>query len=335
MKKTTVRSISDFSTRAIKDYSRSPYYALQQIFFPFKSYDLDEIENLVSKDEDRIIDSCFDFYLQSKFFDDSRLTKVNEVLDWISITDSSKKAIASCVLKTSRLFASPNPHNANVKFKFSDFELSQRMNRNKSILKSHKSHAKYSNESDLVLDKLPLLNQIVRPLIKSANPQLLKPVEKLALDRLIKIMSSEGLCYIELKSTEASNLIMILDPPIDNLVTFCTPASLNLSSQEIAVRKLIASQIQQENIRHLQSKQGLKNKSEEKSEPLVKKPFEPQKDFFGRVVPATSKTEFLPKVEQKNSETIKTWYRYNEGFSNAVRRNIRIKALFSSSFLSE
>ena len=56
--------------------------------------------------------------------------------------------------------------------------------------------------------------------------------------------------------------------------------------------------------------------------------FQVHKDFFGRIIKRKTPDEKpKKKVEEKKKNVLQTdiWFHFTEGFSNAVRRNVKVK----------
>lgn len=312
----------------LKDMAKSGFSILHAVFHPSAHNSLTTAELLqhTSKDEARVIEGCHDYYLQSRFFDDAQLSKVNQALDWLIAADLMVDSTYSghVAPKFRQLFGAPSPAPMGAFTKTAAFEANQRRKANEATLAAYTqglSRAGRSCPEEVLLTRIPLLQQIIKPSIRAPNPQLLKPGERLSLAKIVQVMVTEGLSFCE------SNGTVSLDPPIDRLVQFqAEPQPAQASQHEMAVRKMIAHEIQQESIRRLQ-----KNVPDQKgSLRTLPKPKDVSKavrrDFFGRVVV----TEEPVASEHEAAATQgRVWYRFNEGFSNAVRRSVRISDLFS------
>lgn len=348
---TTAAEVARNLSQGLKDIGRSDMALTQRIFQQHgrqdsgtRQHELELMLRQASSDLDRVIESCHELFLHTRFFDDSQMTKINTMYDWFLAGDIWAGARHEWSLmgyslylpvKASQLFSSPsytsNASHSSLAWKFRNLE-----RRNQDLVRDYvRSIAccTLTGRTWALLERAPLLLQIIRPSIRSPNPQLLKPSEKLALSRLVQIMATENLSYLE-ERLEDGTYRMTLDPPIDILTGFA--ALQNVSPHETAVRKLIAHQVRQERIRRsqpaastekqLQSPSNIPAKRKELS--LPKKAV--KKDFFGRIISVIEddlpSTDASKPVIQKPAIS----YRFNEGFSNAVRRTIRIKELFSS-----
>lgn len=349
----------------LKDIGRTEFNVIEQIFThrtksgpaqQCRSVELEAMIQQISKDQDQLVDACHQIFLHSRFFDDSQLTKVNLAYDWLGAADlwrSSTKAqfhlmhfVQYAPIKFSNLFASPNPLEP-LAFKKTEYEITLKTKRNESILQDYlqgvppMARATSGGLAELLTERAPLLQHVIKPTLKAPNPQLLKPGEKLQLARIVRTMAAENVTYHETRCEDGTYL-MSMDPAIDKL-TKISAEPTHMSHHDAAIRKLIAHEVVQERIRSLQERQGVVKKPGVPSEKLVpaKRKEVPvvakavKRDFFGRIVAVIEEPETNQSSsadQQPASKNLKLCYRFNEGFSNAVRRNIRIKDLFPTQF---
>lgn len=232
------------------------------------------------------------------------------------------------------------------------------------ITEIHPSIRSHVGPQSLVLEALCLLLDIVTPKLRPINTQLYSLKEKQQLADLISTMLAYNLTYHQERSPDGQYLYK-LDPNVEDICRFPDlPARKHLTYQ---TKQLIAREIELEKMRRTEAHQMARNANqaaknttevtkatgqktkglpkplvknhEQRLEGIIKKAvFEekPETDFFGRVI--------VKKVEPvlENSESEKTsiekqigtavgksdvWFRFNEGVSNAVRRNVYIKDL--------
>jgi chromosome transmission fidelity protein 18 len=355
----------------LKDIKRSSFALLQAVFHrPSASADALATEQLVrgiSAEEDRFLEGCHELFLQAKFFDDAAMSKVNAALDWLSSADLWRSSASHphlqrytnyVPLKFRLLFASPT-RSASIAFPREDFEVQQRTRAAQQILKTFLTGLPPSvlagwGPVSCLIDRAPYLLGLIKPRIRVPNPQLLKPGEKIHLDRIVQIMANEGLTYRETKGSAEdnnNNYLFVLDPPIDVLVHLANPLAppnQNLHPShhhDSAIRKLVAHLVQQENIKRSQAHH--KSAKALPAEPAVKKVEAPKvklepappavkRDFFGRpIVPKHAPVSHQETPTPVPSSQPRVFYKFNEGFSNAVRRTIRIRDLFGPATKSE
>ncbi|XP_075686704.1 chromosome transmission fidelity protein 18 homolog isoform X2 [Rhinoderma darwinii] len=216
----------------------------------------------------------------------------------------------------------------------------------------------------LVLDALCLLLDVISPKLRPVNTQLYSMKEKQQLADLINTMLAYNLTYHQ-ERTMDGQYVYKLDPNVEDVCRFPElPVRKPLTYQ---AKQLIAREIELEKMRRSEAFQQARNagkpdnKTEEKpkKESVVKpaaKPaaqnheqrlenimkktttFEekPEKDFFGRQIVKKVTSKFTASgnqedcIEKKMGTAVgnsHVWFRFNEGVSNAVRRNVYIKDL--------
>ncbi|XP_040297159.1 chromosome transmission fidelity protein 18 homolog isoform X2 [Bufo bufo] len=249
----------------------------------------------------------------------------------------------------------------------SHYEALSRLNQMQNLLSAMVSEIAPSIRSrvgpqSLVLDALCLLLDVISPKLRPVNTQLYSMKEKQQLADLINTMLAYNLTYHQ-ERTMDGQYVYKLDPNVEDVCRFPElPARKQLTYQ---AKQLIAREIELEKMRRSEAFQQARNarkdntsKSEEKpgKESVVKPPakpttlnheqrlenimkkttFEekPEKDFFGRqivkkVISIANGVQEV-SVEKKMGTAVgnsHVWFRFNEGVSNAVRRNIYIKDL--------
>ncbi|XP_013920397.1 PREDICTED: chromosome transmission fidelity protein 18 homolog isoform X2 [Thamnophis sirtalis] len=213
------------------------------------------------------------------------------------------------------------------------------------------------------LEALCLLLEIISPKLRPVNTQLYSQKEKEQLSQLINIMLTYNLTYHQERTPEGQ-YIYKLDPNVEEVCRFPDlPFRKPLTYQ---AKQLIAREIQVEKMRQMEApRQALEARSlpteasretgtggecrksrirnhEQSLDQIVKRATveeKPERDFFGQVIlkkkaaPSPEADQVLDKntVEKQIGKAVgqsDVWFRFNEGVSNAVRRNIYIKDLF-------
>lgn len=217
----------------------------------------------------------------------------------------------------------------------------------------------------LVLDALCLLLDVISPKLRPVNTQLYSMKEKQQLADLISTMLAYNLTYHQ-ERTMDGQYVYKLDPNVEDVCRFpelparkpLTYQAKQLIAREIELEKIRRS----ENLQQARNagKQNNTNKAEEKPgkesdvkpaakpatlnheqrlENIVKKTTieeKPEKDFFGRQIvkkvisTMSANANQEERIENKIGMAVgnsHVWFRFNEGVSNAVRRNIYIKNL--------
>ncbi|XP_066545083.1 chromosome transmission fidelity protein 18 homolog isoform X2 [Amia ocellicauda] len=216
----------------------------------------------------------------------------------------------------------------------------------------------------LSLDILSLLLDIICPRLRPVNPQLYSTREKQQLVELIDTMLTYNLTYRQDRTPEGQYLY-VLEPNVEGVVRFHTlPPRRQLTYQ---AKQMIAREIEVEKLRRaeamLQARNPPQKQTKEMEPPKSAAPksaapkpemrnhqqrlenivkqaaveTRPELDFFGRtvttkgkMVSATTSDPAKAAVEPQIGKAVGSsdvWFRFNEGVSNAVRRNIYIKDL--------
>uniref|UniRef100_A0A146VUQ8 Chromosome transmission fidelity protein 18 homolog n=1 Tax=Fundulus heteroclitus TaxID=8078 RepID=A0A146VUQ8_FUNHE len=205
----------------------------------------------------------------------------------------------------------------------------------------------------LTLDVLTLLLDIICPKLRPVNPQLFSSREKEQMRELINTMLAYNLAYRQDRTPEGQ-YTYVLEPRVEDVARFPgLPPRRQLTYQ---AKQTISREMEQERMRRAEQTMLQRNpvaKEEEKKsavpkqsrnhqqrlENIVKQAIvetRPEVDFFGRAVaPKSQKSDQSSDSGEKcavlamgtavgNSDV---WFRFNEGMSNAVRRNIYIREL--------
>ncbi|KAL7405364.1 hypothetical protein ABVT39_027802 [Epinephelus coioides] len=206
----------------------------------------------------------------------------------------------------------------------------------------------------LALDALTLLLDIICPKLRPVNPQLFSTREKEQMRELIDTMLAYNLSYRQDRTPEGQ-YTYLLEPRVEEVVRFQgLPPRRQLTYQ---AKQTISREMEQEKMRRaeqlmLQRNPAAQVVEEKKSagpkptrnhqqrlETIVKQTTveaRPEVDFFGRAVapkpqrpPPTSETGEKCAVLSMGTAVGNSdvWFRFNEGMSNAVRRNVYIREL--------
>ncbi|XP_023273216.1 chromosome transmission fidelity protein 18 homolog [Seriola lalandi dorsalis] len=209
------------------------------------------------------------------------------------------------------------------------------------------------SQLSLTLDILTLLLNIICPKLRPVNPQLFSSREKEQMRELIDTMLAYNLSYRQDRTLEGQ-YTYVLEPRVEEVVRFPgLPPHRQLTYQ---AKQTISREMEQERMRRAEQLMLQRNpavKEEEKKiaapkptrnhqqrlENIVKQTTvetRPEVDFFGRAVaPKPQRPQASSDTGEKcpvlsmgtavgNSDV---WFRFNEGMSNAVRRNVYIREL--------
>uniref|UniRef100_A0A803T0B4 Chromosome transmission fidelity protein 18 homolog n=1 Tax=Anolis carolinensis TaxID=28377 RepID=A0A803T0B4_ANOCA len=257
------------------------------------------------------------------------------------------------------LFAAPNvPHLA---FPSSQQERSQRQNLVSSMATGMGpgSRSRFGFQV-LVLEVLDFLLEIISPKLRPVNPQLFSQKERQQLAELVGTMLAFNLTFLQERSPDGTYLFA-LEPNVEEVCRFPDlPSRKPLSYQ---TKQLIAREIDLEKMRRMEALLQARNNPRVQPHSAVKEYTirslptdgnpasaleeallwlssfpQPETDFFGRIIvkkKATPSTaDQIPEknpVEKQIGKAVgnsDVWFRFNEGVSNAVRRNVYIKDLF-------
>uniref|UniRef100_A0A3B4UYE1 Chromosome transmission fidelity protein 18 homolog n=1 Tax=Seriola dumerili TaxID=41447 RepID=A0A3B4UYE1_SERDU len=213
------------------------------------------------------------------------------------------------------------------------------------------------SQLSLTLDILTLLLNIICPKLRPVNPQLFSSREKEQMRELIDTMLAYNLSYRQDRTLEGQ-YTYVLEPRVEEVVRFPgLPPHRQLTYQ---AKQTISREMEQERMRRAEQVMLQRNpavvteckEKEKKSaapkptrnhqqrlENIVKQTTvetRPEVDFFGRAVaPKPQRPQASSDTGEKcavlsmgtavgNSDV---WFRFNEGMSNAVRRNVYIREL--------
>ncbi|KAG1778460.1 P-loop containing nucleoside triphosphate hydrolase protein [Suillus placidus] len=94
----------------------------------------------------------------------------------------------------------------------------------------------------LQLEFAPFINRIISPPLRPVNSQVIKPQERALLSRLVEIMVSFELRFVQEKAEDGQNVYR-LDPPIDVFITYDGKRAEDITVSRYAVRQLVATEI--------------------------------------------------------------------------------------------
>ncbi|MEQ2231470.1 hypothetical protein ILYODFUR_000733 [Ilyodon furcidens] len=254
------------------------------------------------------------------------------------------------------LFA--HPHVPRISYPHSHHEASSHLLSSRNALSTMLADIPASIRSrigqlSLTLDILTLLLDIICPKLRPVNPQLFSSREKDQMRELIDTMLAYNLSYRQDRTPEGQ-YTYVLEPRVEDVARFSgLPPRRQLTYQ---AKQTISREMEQEKMRRAEQMMLQRNpvaKEEEiksagpkltrnhqqRLENIVKHTTvetRPEVDFFGRAVAPK------PQGPQSSSDSGEkcavlamgtavgnsdVWFRFNEGMSNAVRRNVYIREL--------
>nr|XP_022313340.1 chromosome transmission fidelity protein 18 homolog [Crassostrea virginica] len=199
----------------------------------------------------------------------------------------------------------------------------------------------FVNETDVVMEILPPLLEIIQPNLRPVNTQLYSAREKEDLAELIRIMIAYNMTYNQEKTPEGQ-YVYVLDPNMEEVARFTgmkqhkqlTYAAKQLISREIGLERLRRNETPVVSVK--ETKKKWENSSDSvpnhlqrlEAKPVMSQEEVAERDFFGRIIkrktPEAKKDEHQEK-KKKNVLNTDIWFHFTEGFSNAVRRNVRVE----------
>ncbi|KAF9129908.1 hypothetical protein BGW39_003643 [Mortierella sp. 14UC] len=305
-------------------------------------------------DYDKLMQGCFENY-PTMIFHDVAMSKVVEMTEWLAFYDQLNYRVSSnfeyevggymayALASFHRFFA--GSVRQKIEYPRKDYESFVAHKANESILQGMALNLpakvqRHFRKSNFATELLSPFLRILSPFLRPVNKQLIKPDERAVLMRLVDIMIHFQLTFIQEK-TEDGQFLYRLEPSIEKLGDFSTIGLKNVLTNRYAVRQLIAQEIEMELVRRTEAAKEAKmgaffGKTGQNASMLTGVsasvlPMEPElslkeaTDFFGRaiVVPDSSHagaggTLSLDMMDRPKKKT-RIWYKFNEGFSNAVK----------------
>lgn len=217
------------------------------------------------------------------------------------------------------------------------------------------------NNLSIITELGPSLVTLLSPDLKLINSQLVRPSERAKLTSLVEIMLH---CNIEfvLDKNEQGQTYYRMEPPLEVFVQYEGKKSSLVGPAKFQLRQMVVSELHAARVRARQIQSG-QEQEEGKGQRLVgqglRDAYSKQNgmtdvnaqttrvavDFFGRpIVAKANKVEIvattLPdsilgrRKEKENDEAelfkakkLKVFYNYHEGFSNAVRKPVKMSSL--------
>ncbi|KAG8948253.1 hypothetical protein FRC04_009891 [Tulasnella sp. 424] len=97
----------------------------------------------------------------------------------------------------------------------------------------------------VVAEFAPLLNRIISPPLRPVNSQVIKPQEQAMLKKLVHVMVSLELRFVQ-ERNEDGQLMYRLDPPVDVCITYDGKRASDIPPPRYAVRHMVAAAIEDE-----------------------------------------------------------------------------------------
>ncbi|GAA6010908.1 hypothetical protein JCM11491_004595 [Sporobolomyces phaffii] len=308
-----------------------------------------------SGEYEKIAQGCFENYLLARDTDNEAFPRISDALDWLYFFDRLDGKLRSdrdyellgyvpyAFVPWYPLFSSQTP-NA-VELPKTDYEMYLQRTAHEEIATSFSLNLPLSVKSlftgtTLVSELLPLFNRIVAPDLKPVNSQVVKNEERQRLMRTVNTMILTKTTFA-IDKNEEGQLSYKLDPPIDVFVHYEGKRASDIAPGRYAVRQMINREVEAELLRRGGESDGTSKDASSilsayKTKPAVAAIAPETKqavDFFGRAIvakPLTASQEAAALLAPPPPKRVKqTMYKFNEGFSNAVRTTKRVSDFFA------
>ncbi|XP_018496429.1 chromosome transmission fidelity protein 18 homolog [Galendromus occidentalis] len=302
-------------------------------------------------DYERVNQALFDTYISRQGLDSEMTSKVPLSSEWLCFADQVQSVIMSTQnysLMAYGSFTAARFHTMHASYRptklvmnnshVENYMKSQKMKHHLSSLLSSTTPsmaAQYSG-SNILLEVLPFVFGIIQPQLKSSNVQLLNDEDRTKFRAATGVMSAFGLMFQQ-RHIEG-RYSFELEPNIEELVRFpgieqsftpLTYAAKLMFSRTLELQKVRSSE---DSVTSTVRAKKVTKSLAQVSKPAIQ-PERVRKDFFGRVIKKKSLSDESPsqqterEQEEAKSESYSVYYRFKEGFSNAVRKNLKIKQI--------
>ncbi|KAF9484666.1 P-loop containing nucleoside triphosphate hydrolase protein [Pholiota conissans] len=192
----------------------------------------------------------------------------------------------------------------------------------------------------------PYINRIISPPLRPVNSQVIRPQEKALMNRLVDIMASLELRFVQEKSEDGTLSYRLDPPPIDVFVTYDGKRASDITVSRYAVRHLVSLEVDNRLISRDTEfvEKGKRGKHDFFGKPSTKEDTDgeaeypnkkakldtrdiadkPPTDFFGRLITIQSASS-TKAADRKNVERrYRVSYKFLEGNSAAVRKPVKV-----------
>uniref|UniRef100_A0AAZ3NUR4 Chromosome transmission fidelity protein 18 homolog n=1 Tax=Oncorhynchus tshawytscha TaxID=74940 RepID=A0AAZ3NUR4_ONCTS len=307
-------------------------------------------------EHDKLTQGLYDNFLSMRVKDPG-LGRVCQALDWLGFSDGLTQAMLQGqnfsllryqpFLPAAFHFLFAHTHVPRINYPHSQYEALTKTSASRNALAAMLSEVPACirtrvSELSLSLDILSLLLDIICPKLRPVNPQLFSDREKQQLVDLIHTMISYNLSYRQ-DRTPDGQYVYVLEPRVEQVVCFPgLPPHRQLTYQ---TKQTISREMDQERMRRAESLMLLRNPHTKQEDEKEKQPKAVTSSVTSSVRNHQQRLENILRntvVEirvRTHSEVCvevamgtavgnsDVWFRFNEGVSNAVRRNIYIREL--------
>uniref|UniRef100_A0A667XDY8 Chromosome transmission fidelity protein 18 homolog n=1 Tax=Myripristis murdjan TaxID=586833 RepID=A0A667XDY8_9TELE len=318
-----------------------------------------------SGDYEKVAQGLYDNFLSMRVRDPN-LHSVCEALDWLSFSDKLNQVMLhgqnfsllrySPFLSVTFHFLFAHTHVPRINYPHSQHEASSRLHSSKNALSTMLADIPACvrsrlSELSLTVDILTLLLDIICPKLRPVNPQLFSSREKQQMRELIDTMLAYNLSYRQDRTPEGQ-YTYVLEPRVEEVVRFPgLPPRRQLTYQ---AKQTISREMEQEKMRRAEQLMLLRNPAVRHAHTHTHTHTQTQKlsgnhlNHQQRLENIVRQTTVETRVRhscgtnlvslsagEKSTELAMgkavgnsdVWFRFNEGMSNAVRRNVYIREL--------
>uniref|UniRef100_A0A3P8RNE1 Chromosome transmission fidelity protein 18 homolog n=1 Tax=Amphiprion percula TaxID=161767 RepID=A0A3P8RNE1_AMPPE len=293
-----------------------------------------------SGEYEKVSQGLYDNYLSMRVRDPN-LHSVCEALDWMLFSDRLNQVILHGqnfslmrylpFLSVTFHFLFAHTHVPRINYPHSQHEASSRLLSSRNALSTMLADIPASirariSQLSLTLDILTLLLDIICPKLRPVNPQLFSNREKEQMHELIDTMLAYNLSYRQDRTPEGQ-YTYVLEPRVEEVARFTgLPPRRQLTYQ---AKQTISREMEQEKMRRAERLMLQRNPAAEEKKSAGPKPARNHQQRLENIVKQTTvETRKCAVVAMGtavgNSDV---WFRFNEGMSNAVRRNVYIREL--------
>ncbi|KAK0093770.1 hypothetical protein PV326_012707 [Microctonus aethiopoides] len=293
-----------------------------------------------------------------------KMGQVSNALEWFQFYDKITTTVMTkndwrVMPYTNYAFVSwhlgfAGPKNPKLTFPQASIEAHQKLTKNMAIVSSAQKSCGRDAQT-IILDIAPCLFELLNPRLRAVAINLYSTKERIELNRLINVMLDLGLSFIQEKSEDGS-MNYNIDPNLFEIAIF--PECKTRRGLFYTTKQMVSQELEIERLKRAAVATGIgtensindKAKEDNKLSTVAEKNLQSNRanviashvqfqdknthDFF-------QKFKLPPKQEEKESEKTQTtsektkcllnkygvWYKYKEGYSNAIRRKVKMSDL--------
>jgi len=314
-------------------------------------------------DYDRLMNGVFENYAAIKF-KDSYLSAVCTGLEWICFYDTVNHDIQrtqnyALLAYVPYTFVALHFQFAavlaqRIQYPTASADMMAKKDQNQNILTNmfqdlSAQVRSVNSRQTLTTDLMPYILPIITPTLRPVSAHLYSIEEKQLIRRVVSVMINYNLTYRQEKTSDGAYRY-VLEPDMEQVAYYEVAQVGQRRSLAYAVKQMLAREIEVQKMRLYEASLGpiaaepdqkavlpaaavaaevkpaVPNHLVLKLQPKAPKgavgPVKPATDFFGRVLPSA------PLSKNADGDGADLWFHFKEGYSNAVRRNVKITDFF-------